>query len=153
VRRLHCLFGLLWALGLATCAAQTFEQGYRMKARDLFVALERAARLPIPQQGQEIARIYRDVWPVLNREMLTAMTINAAHTPNGRDERNVMPEELAAVYEQQGGWPSVAEAARVRCRRLLAAHAKEVEGLAWEELESRTQDVCSAGYRLQENSG
>jgi HEAT repeat protein len=132
-----CLFALLCALGPATYAAQTFDQQYQAKARDLFLAVERVARLPAPQQSQEIPPIYRDVWPVLKIELLTAMAVNTTLALNGLDEASLTPEELAAIYLRQGGWPVVAEAARARCRQLLATHAKEVEGLAREDLETK----------------
>ena len=118
---------------------------YRTRARDLFLDVERTARLRTPQQDQETARVYRDVWPALETEMLTAF--NGWAAPNAVEERNLTPEELATAYERQGGWPFVAEAARMRCRRLLGSHQKLVEGLAGEDLESKDQKQLQRGLR------
>jgi len=118
---------------------------YRTRARDLFLDVERTARLRTPQQDQETARVYRAVWPALETEMLTAF--NGWAAPNAVEERNLTPEELATAYERQGGWPFVAEAARMRCRRLLGSHQKLVEGLAGEDLESKDQKQLQRGLR------
>src|SRR6266513_6509466 len=59
----HTLVGLLWAVAAMTCVAQSPEQDYRTRARDLFLDVERTARLRTTQQDQETARVYRDVWP------------------------------------------------------------------------------------------
>jgi hypothetical protein len=126
----YTLVILLRAVAAVTCAAQTPEQDYRTRARDSFLAVEHASRLPTPQQDQETAWIYRDIWPVLEREMLTAMAFNSAAAPSAVEERSLTPEELATAYERQGGWPLVAEAARVRCRSLLGSHQKLVEPCA-----------------------
>jgi HEAT repeats len=141
------LVSLSCAVGVVTCVAQTSEQNYRTKAHGLFLAAERTARLRVPQQDLEIARIYRDVWPVLEREMLTAMALNAAKPPNDADERSLTPEELATAYEHQGGWPLVAEAARMRCRFLLMSHPKEVEGLASADLASEDRKQLQRGLQ------
>jgi HEAT repeat protein len=113
----------------------------------LFLAVERTARLQTPQQDLETARIYRDVWPVLESEMLTAMAFNAATAPNAVEDGNLTPEELATAYEHQGGWPLVAEAARMRCRRLLGLHPKVVEGLAREDLGSIDRKQLQRGLQ------
>jgi HEAT repeats/PBS lyase HEAT-like repeat len=144
---IRTLVSLVLAVGIVTCVAQTPEQNYRTKVRDLFLNVERAARLPAPQQDLETARIYRDVWPVLEREMLTAMAFNAAAAPNAVEEQNLTPEELATAYERQGGWPFVAEAARNRCRRLLGSHPKLVEGLAREDLGSKDRKQLQRGLQ------
>ncbi len=141
----HTLVGLLWAVAAMTCVAQSPEQDYRTRARDLFLDVERTVRLRTTQQDQETARVYRDVWPVLETEMLTAF--NGWAAPNAVEERNLTPEELATAYERQGGWPFVAEAARMRCRRLLGSHQKLVEGLAGEDLESKDQKQLQRGLR------
>jgi HEAT repeat protein len=141
----NTVVSLLWAIGVVSCLAQTPEQDYRTKARDLFLAVERTARLQTPQQDLETARIYRDVWPVLESEMLTAMTSNAARAHNAVEDGNLTPEELAAAYERQGGWPFVAEAARIRCRRLLGLHPREIEGLAREDLGSKDRKQLQRG--------
>jgi hypothetical protein len=109
--------------------------------------VERTARLPTPQQDPGTARIYRDVWPILEREMLTAIAFNAATVPSVVEERNLTPEELATAYERQGGWAFVAEAARVRCRRLLSSHAELVEGLAREDLRTKDREQLQRGLR------
>ena len=140
----HTVVGLLWAVAAMTCVAQTPEQDYRTRARDLFLDVERTARQRTTQQDQETARVYRDVWPVLETEMLTAFN---GWAPNAVEERNLTPEELATAYERQGGWPFVAEAARMRCRRLLGSHQKLVEGLAGEDLESKDQKQLQRGLR------
>jgi hypothetical protein len=113
----------------------------------LFLAVERAARLRTPQQDLEIARVYRDVWPALETEMLTAMAFNGVAGPHSVDERYLTPEELAAAYEHQGGWPFVAEAARKRCRRLLGAHPELVQRLAREDLGSKDRKHLQRGLR------
>jgi hypothetical protein len=94
-------------------------------------------RLPTPQQDLETAWIYRDIWPVLEREMLTAMAFNSAAAPSAVAERSLTPEELATAYERQGGWPLVAEAARVRCRSLLGSHQKISRGPCARRLEKQ----------------
>jgi HEAT repeat protein len=54
---------------------------------------------------------------------------------------------LAAAYEHQGGWPLVAEAARVCCRRLLGARSELVERLAREDLRSKDRKQLQRGLR------
>src|SRR5215472_1831672 len=130
VCRLGWLFGLLWVVGPKTCIAQTSEPDYQAKAHDLFVTVERTARLPALQQTLEIPRIYSDVWPILETEMLTAEIADFRLNRMTIDERNLTPEELATIYQQHGDWAMVAKVARGRCRRLLALHADEVEDLA-----------------------
>ena len=143
----YTLVILLRAVAAVTCAAQTPEQDYRTRARDSFLAVEHASRLPTPQQDLETAWIYRDIWPALEREMLTAMAINSAAAPSAVAERSLTPEQLATAYERQGGWPLVAEAARVRCRSLLRSHQKLVEGLAREDLRSKDRKQLQRGLR------
>jgi hypothetical protein len=128
-----------------TCVAQTFEQDYRTRARDLFLTVERTARLRTTHQDLEIGRIYCDVWPVLETEML--MSFNGWAAPNTVDEGHLTPKELAAAYEQQGGWPFVAEAARKRCRRLLGAHSDLIERLVREDLGSTDRKQLQRGLR------
>lgn len=144
VRQVCRPLALLLPLCAVICVAQISEQDYPAKARELFLTVYRTARLQTPQQDPEIPHIYRDVWPVLEADMLTAMI---ATPPSGLDERNLTPEELAAAYARRGGWPVVAEAARVRCRSLLAAHSKEVEGLAREDLESHDRKQLQRGLQ------
>jgi HEAT repeat protein len=63
------------------------------------------------------------------------------------DERDLTADELAAAYNRRGGWPVVAEAARVRCRALLASHPKEIESLAREDLESHDRAQLQRGLQ------
>src|SRR5690348_5513321 len=100
---------------------QTSDQDYRTRTRDLFLAVERTARLQSSQQDLQIARIYSEVWPTLEREMLAALTQSNVRslTVNGIYGQNLKPEELADALDRQGGWPLVAEVARNRCRALL----------------------------------
>ena len=147
VCRLGWLFGLLWVVGPKTCIAQTSEPDYQAKAHDLFVTVERTARLPALQQTLEIPRIYSDVWPILETEMLTAEIADFRLNRMTIDERNLTPEELATIYQQHGDWAMVAKVARGRCRRLLALHADEVEDLAREDLRSKDQKRLWRGLR------
>lgn len=146
-RRLFSLFAPFILFFNTTCAAQVSDADYRTKARELFLIVERAARLPPPQQSLEIPPIYREVWPVLETEMLTSMPGFAWNGLSDLNERDLRPEELLAVYDEKGGWPIIAEAARNRCHRLLLSHAREVEGLAREDLASKERKQWHRGLR------
>ncbi len=143
-----------WTLAIAvsmltagTCVAQCCGERERSKARALFIDVERVARLTETEQRREIPRLYGEVWPVLEKEMLGAMAYRVLPGESASEGSRATPQELAAEYDRAGGWPLVAEAARTRCRTLLSAHRQKVEPLVIADLQSGAEDRVWRGLR------
>lgn len=144
-RLFRCFFALALACGAEDYVVFHFQE-QQTKARDLFLTVERAARLPAAGQDREIPHLYRDVWPVVQ----FPPSVPALSLPDfAIDDRSETPEQLADAYERRpGGWTIVVLAARHRCRKLLATHARQVEGLAREDLESKDPALAARGLRF-----
>ncbi len=90
---------LLWLLCSGAAAAQETSAAYTTKARAAFLAVDRAAQLDSAAQAAEIPHLYRDVWSVLQRDLLSQIGWfpPKAGTPAGP------PEQRADALERQGG--------------------------------------------------
>ena len=136
-----------WSIysALLAFAAGILSAQQAIDVRALFLDVERTARLPEGKQPVEIRRIYNDVWMVIERNMLSATTYRFSPIERTADGRLLTPEELASAYEQSGGMSILAEAARIRCRRLLAVHTGIIEPLVTADLQTTSQDRLRRG--------
>lgn len=131
-----CLAGMV--LPVLACA-----QDQSAKAREVFLFVERAARMDREHQVGQIPRLYREIVSTLDRSNL----VGSAYVPRPPVDLPGSPEEGAVKLEQAGGRDLLLQTARDRCRALLVAHIGELTRLVEEDLRSGATDGAQRAIR------
>jgi hypothetical protein len=129
VIRIGLCFALLLSLAMAAWASAQNVPDVA-SARRLFLEIESAVRLPRAQQSTRLPRLYHDVCRQLN-DMYAAHAMAVLGIATNAGET---PAQAADRFERSGGWPSLGEAGRQRCKQLMMEHRDAVEALIREGL-------------------
>lgn len=124
-------------------AALAGAQDQSASVREVFLFVERAARMDSEHQVAQIPRLYREIVSTLDRSKL----VGSLYTPQSPVDLPGSPEEAAASLEASGGISRLLHVARDRCRALLEAHIGELTRLVEEDLRSGATNRAQRAIR------
>ncbi len=119
----------------------------QQQAKQLFVEVERIARLAKAEQAKHVQHLYRDVFPVAELHRYSLTILGRPEMP--ADRATLTPEALADQILSHGegrGW--LVEYARATCLGLLGHNLQLLEALIKADFQSRDESARKRALRI-----